>query len=212
MKSFLFFLFGTFTNAYNLCVVGSNSGLGKELIYQGCLERNISILALSGSSKPLTTPCRVNSFEEIKTQPPFHNPNVKKDNYWNSLKDYDYENIIFTTSASPFKEDYSDRLMAKIITNLPKSCKQVILISAHGVGDSLKETELGINIMNKWYLKDVYRAKNNQENLLGLNIFKKKYPNLQKTILRPRALSYGKTTLPSISRKDFAKDILDKIC
>ena len=65
--------------------------------------------------------------------------------------------------------------------------------------------------MNKWYLKDVYRSKNNQENILDLDIFKTKYPELKTTILRPKALSYGKTILASIPREQLAKDILDKI-
>ena len=211
MKLLFLFLYGTLSSAYNLCVVGSTSGLGKELVYQSTVDRNMSVLALSGTSKPLTIPCRVNSFEEIKSQPIFNNPNIEKGNYWKCLKDYDYENIVFTTSAKPFKEDYSDRLLVKIMADLPKSCKHLILISAYGVGDSLNENELGINVMNKWYLKDVYRSKNNQENILELDIFKKKYPQLKTTILRPKALSYGKTILSSISRQQLAKDILDKI-
>tara|TARA_A100001015_G_C14953064_1_gene697561 strand:- start:343 stop:990 length:648 start_codon:yes stop_codon:yes gene_type:complete len=211
MKILFIFLYGTLTRAYNLCVIGSTSGLGKELVYQSTVERNMSVLALSGTSKPLTIPCRENSFEEINSQPIFNNPNIKKDNYWKSLKNYEYENIVFTTSAKPFKEDYSDRLLVKILADLPKSCKHLILISAYGVGDSLNENELGINVMNKWYLKDVYRSKNNQENILDLDIFKTKYPELKTTILRPKALSYGKTILPSIPREQLAKDILDKI-
>ena len=167
MKILFLFLYGTLTRAYNLCVIGSTSGLGKELVYQSTVERNMSVLALSGTSKPLTIPCRENSFEQINSQPIFNNPNVKKDNYWKSLKDYEYENIVFTTSAKPFKEDYSDRLLVKILADLPKSCKHLILISAYGVGDSLNENELGINVMNKWYLKDVYRSKNNQENSIA---------------------------------------------
>ena len=81
MKILFIFLYGTLTRAYNLCVIGSTSGLGKELVYQSTVERNMSVLALSGTSKPLTIPCRENSFEEINSQPIFNNPNIKKDNY-----------------------------------------------------------------------------------------------------------------------------------
>ena len=73
---------------------------------------------------------------------------------WNDLSSYDYKSIVFTTSGGPFKDDYSDQLMAKIIPNLPDSCKHLVLISAYGVGNSLNNKEVGINIMNNWYLKD----------------------------------------------------------
>ena len=91
---------------------------------------------------------------------------VDKENYWKDLSKFDYEHIVFTTSAKPFKEDYSDRLMSKIIQDLPKSCKTITLISAYGVGDSLKNKDVAIKAMNDWYLRDVYRVKNEQEKML----------------------------------------------
>ena len=51
--------------SYNLCVVGAGGGLGKELVYQASLNRNKTVLALSGGNKRLTIPCRTNSFNEI---------------------------------------------------------------------------------------------------------------------------------------------------
>ena len=205
--SALFLLFSQ-SNAYKICVFGATSGLGKELVYQSALDYNVSVLAMSGTNKPVTVPCRVNSFQEIKNQPPFFNPNVKRENYWRDITKYDFENAIFTTGAAPFEDDYSDKLLTKVITNLPKSCKQIVLVSAYGVGDSLKKNDIGINIMNNWYLKSAYEAKNNQEEILNMDIIKKKYPDLKVKIFRPRALSYGATTLPSITREDLAKQIL----
>ena len=52
--------------------------------------------------------------------PPFINPNVERGNYWKDLRCNDYEHVIFTTSASPFKDDYSDVLMSKIMQDLPE--------------------------------------------------------------------------------------------
>ena len=196
--------------AYNLCVVGASSGLGKELVYQTSLNRNKTVLALT-TEPSLTMPCRTNSFKEIKNQPVYISKKVKKENYWKDLSRFDYDHILFTTSARPFKEDYSDRLMCKILQNLPNSCKTVTLISAYGVGDSLKKNEVGISIMNNWYLRDVYRAKDEQEKMLDYNMFKLKYPQLKRYILRPKALSYGETTLDSVSRKEFAEAILDRL-
>jgi len=196
--------------AYNLCVVGASGGLGRELVYQGSLDRNKTVLALT-SQPVLRAPCRVNSFTEIKNQPIYITNKVKRENYWKDLSKFDYEHIVFATSAKPFKEDYSDRLMCKIMQDLPKSCKTVTLISAYGAGDSLKNNEIAIQAMNRWYLKDVYRVKNEQEKMLDYNMFKKKYPNLKRYILRPKALSYGKTLLNSVTRQDLANNILDNL-
>jgi hypothetical protein len=204
-------ILGNVARGYQICVVGATSGLGKELVYQAALDKNMSVLALSGTSSPLTVPCRVNSFEEFKKQPPFHNPNVVRDIYWNDLTSYSYKSIVFTTSSGPFKDDYSDKLMAKIMPDLPESCKHLVLISAYGVGNTLNKNEVGINIMNNWYLKDVYRAKNSQEELLHLKMFKEKYPQLKTTILRPKALSYGETILKSITRQSLAHEVLEVI-
>ena len=212
MYILFFFTFFQITNAYQLCVVGASSGLGRELVYQGALDRNMSVLALTSSSSPIQVPCRVDSFQEIINQPPFFNPNVQKENYWNSLDDYDYENIVFTTSGGPFKQDYSDLLMSKLLPNLPKSCKKLTFVSAYGVGDSLNKRDFAINVMNDLYLKDVYRAKNKQEELLNLSMFRNKYPKLKIKILRPRALSYGETMLESTSRKTLANQILNDFC
>ncbi len=197
--------------AYKLCVVGATSGLGRELVYQAAYDKNMSVLALSGTNKALTVPCRVNSFQEARNQPPFHNPNVERGNYWDDLSGYDYETLVFTTGAAPFKDDYSDTLMAKIMPALPRSCKHVVLVSAHGVGSSLSKDEVGINIMNSWYLRNVYDAKNNQEDLLKLKIFKTKYPKLRTSIYRPKALSYGATMVKSTTRQDLANKILESI-
>ena len=47
--------------SFQLCVVGATSDLGKELIYQG-IKRNNTVLALTSNKKPITIPCRTNSF------------------------------------------------------------------------------------------------------------------------------------------------------
>ena len=110
MYILFFFTFFQITNAYQLCVVGASSGLGRELVYQGALDRNISVLALTSSSSPIQVPCRVDSFQEIKNQPPFFNPNVQKENYWNSLDDYDYENDE-TSQSEKLNESYLVNLL-----------------------------------------------------------------------------------------------------
>ena len=52
---------------------------------------------------------------EIRNQEEFNHPNLIKANYWEDISKYSYENIIFTTSAKPFEDDYSDKLMEKVL-------------------------------------------------------------------------------------------------
>ena len=211
-QTLLLCILTTLSDAYQLCVVGATSGLGRELVYQGAYDKNISILALSGSPKPLTLPCRENSFELNKNCPPFVNSNVHRDNYWKDLSKYDFENIVFTTNAPPFKEDYSDRLMTKIMLDLPKSCKHVTLVSADCVGSKIfKREEIGSAMIREWYLKDSLRAKIKQERILRLRYLKWKHPQLKQSIYRPKVLTYGPTSIPATSRENLATEILDDL-
>ena len=59
-----------------ICVIGSGSGLGKEIIYQGVNERQVDIIALSSTNKDTMIPCRTNSFSEIKNEERFYHPNI----------------------------------------------------------------------------------------------------------------------------------------
>ena len=62
--------------------------------------------------------------------------------------------------------------------------------------------------MNNWYLKDAYRAKNEQEKII--QEYSSKY-NKNILILRPKALSYGINLYGIKSRKECAEEILDYI-
>ena len=121
MKLLACLLFFFLSKAYQLCVIGATSGLGRELVYQAAHDKNMSVLALSGNPGPVPIPCRVDSFQELRTRPPFVNPNMDRGNYWQDITKYDYETVVFTTGAEPFKKDYSDTLMAKVMTHLPQS-------------------------------------------------------------------------------------------
>lgn len=205
MITFLFFLF-ELGNAFNICVVGPSSDLGKELVYQSIKNQNYTVLGLTSNNKPVTIPFRGNTFTKTGGNKIFRNKNLVIENYWKDISRLNYDNIVFTTSGGPFEHDYSDKLMIKILSQLPECCNSIHLVSAYGVGDSLKRNELGINIMNSWYLKDVYRAKNNQEMLL--NEYNR---DIKKIIYRPKALSYGDTPIKSLSRRELASNILNNI-
>ena len=207
LKYFIYFLsFVKFSNTFDLCVVGASSGLGRELIYQSIKERNKNVLGLSNIPYPIYEPFRGDGYEDIMTTDIFKSSKLVLDSYWNNITD-DYKNIIFCTGGTAFENDYSDKLMKKFLTNLTNSCETISLVSAYGVGDSLKLTDIGIQIMEKIYLKDVYRAKNVQEKLL--NMYPKK--NIKKYIYRPRALSYGNTYCESTTRYELALDMLNNI-
>ena len=191
-----------------ICVVGAGSGLGKELIYQGVNNCQSNMIALTSTNRDTLIPCRTNSFSEIKNEERFYHPNIVKGSYWDSLDNLEYDHVILTTSAKPFEKDYSDSLTKKILQELPLKCKGISMISAYGVGNTLEGSNAGIGIMNAWYLRDVYRAKNEQEQLLKEFT---KSNDVSLKIYRPKALSYGETLLDSTSRQKLANQILSDI-
>ena len=195
-----------FINGFNICIVGASSGLGKELIYQS-LEKNNKILALTNNPKNIKIPYRGGGLSNQETNVCLTSENLKIDKYENFNK-YNFENIVFTTGAQPFENDYSDIITKNILNNNIISLKNIILLSADGVSESLQESNLGIKIMNNWYLKDAYRAKNEQEKIV--NEYCKKYKK-NILVIRPKALSYGFNLYGIKSRKKCAQEILEYI-
>jgi hypothetical protein len=212
-------------NAYfDVCVVGASSGLGKELVYQSLNNYNLKVLALTSNLDEVKIPYRGGGLNDDLNRPAIIDDNLKIENYWKDFKDaYDYKNIIFTTSSTAFKEDYSFFLTKKILNNLSSYCENINLVSAHGVGDSLDDANLGIKIMENFYLKDVYYAKNRQEELINnfqwddsksINpYYKKNIKNKKiiKKIYRPKVLTYGKNVFNGQSRQELASIILDNL-
>ena len=195
----------------NVCVVGANSGLGKELIYQSAIDRNNTVLGLYSTYDNVIMPYRGGGLEE-KTEnlEPIKSDNIILESYWDDTH-IDYEHIIFCTSSKPFTEDYSDKLTEKYLQKLSDKCKTISLISAYGVGDSKEKSSLGIKLMDAIYLKDVYRAKNIQEDLINYNS-NVRSGKIKKFIYRPKVLSYGKNPfIQSTSREELAKKILNNI-
>ena len=190
---------------FDVAIVGASGNLGKELVYQSIVNYNANVLGLSSKTNVFYKPSRINSFNKNNEYEEFKSKNLILQNYWSYVSD-DYNHIIFCTSAKPFQKDYSCKLFEKFLYNLSPECKSISLVSAFGAGESIKEGNLGIQIMDRFYLKDVYASKNNQETLL--NSYNN---NVKKYIYRPRALSFGKTRLSSTSRKDLAQEILKVI-
>lgn len=193
-------------NSFNLCIVGATSGLGRELIYQG-LENNIKILGLTNNANKIKIPYRGGGLSNKKTNIYLTSDNLKIDKYKNYNK-YNFENIVFTTGAQPFENDYSDIITKNILSKNLTNIKNIVLLSADGVAESLPKSNVGIKVMNNWYLKDTYRAKNEQEKFI--QDYSSKY-NKNVLIIRPKALSYGVNLYSIKSRKQYAEEILNYI-
>ena len=203
MKILLLFLNFIITYSLKVCVIGASSSLGREIIYQGVNDFNYNILGITNSPEKVCIPYRGSGLDDKSDKILIKDNKLKLYNYLDIIPNYDA--LVFTTGGTAFeKNDYSDKITEKFLNNLPKSCKSVSLISAFGVGDSIKGANLGIVSMRNWYLKDVYRAKENQEYLL--NNFER---NIKKIIYRPKVLSYGDTSFDSIPREVLAKEILN---
>jgi len=63
MKIFILFNILYLVNCFNICVIGSSSGLGKEIICQS-LEKNINVLALTNNPDKIYYPFRGKGLDE----------------------------------------------------------------------------------------------------------------------------------------------------
>ncbi len=235
LQLFLYFLLEINTiNSLNVCIVGSSGGLGKELIYQ-CLKEQFNVLALTNNPENIKLPYRggglnynindreyiLNNNLENDLDNNFLQNNIKNkkliidsyNNYTNyNNNNIDYNNIIIACGGKPFQKDYSDIITNNILFNENNEnneickLKNIVLISAYGVGDSLANSNPGIKIMNNLYLQDTYRAKNIQEELV--NNYKKNNPETNIKIYRPKALSYGTNIYSAKPREELTKEII----
>ena len=208
MKIIIILNFFNLINCFNICVIGASSGLGKEIIYQS-LEKDINILGLTNNPDKIYYPFRGEGLDEnYKSKTLMKSPKLVLDSYKNNNKHL-FENLIFTIGAKPFQNDYSYEVTKKILFEKKPILKNIVLVSAFGVGESEINSNFAIKIMNNWYLKDVYKAKNRQE------IFLKNYVNNNKNInlliLRPKVLSYGKNIFNGKSRQKLAEEIINSL-
>jgi hypothetical protein len=186
-----------------VCVIGASSGLGRELIYQGINDFEYNMIGVTNSTNKVCIPYRGGGLDDKSSNEKIISKKFKLCSYLENVGYYDA--IIFTTGGTAFENnDYSDKITMKYLQSMPQKCKSITLISAYGVGYSINNADLGIVSMKNWYLKDVYRAKQEQENMV--NLF---HRNIKKQIYRPKVLSYGNTnTFKSTSRQALAKEIL----
>jgi hypothetical protein len=203
--SFLFILsLIGYCDSYNLAIVGASGGLGRELVYQSITNyNNVNVIGFTSKPYKLYEPYRGDGYEETKEMPVFDSRKLKLQHYWKEIYDNNYDSIIFCTSGGPFENDYSDKLMNKFLQNMPATCKDIVLVSCYSVDKNINKYNAAYQIMGNIYLKDVYRAKLEQENII------KKEKNVRKKIYRPPALSYGPTFFLSQTRQELAEEILE---
>lgn len=200
----MLFSIGSTVDAYKIAIVGAHGGLGRELVKQS-LDKKWKVCAMVRRNDPIFEPIRQGWLnEDQRILKPIRHKNL---DITTNYKDCSFDSIVFSLSGKPFQKDESYKLVQNICQNLPPRCKQVCLVSAYGVGSSLKDANYGIKVMNSWYLKDVYESKYIQEQIV-CNLSSK----VDTFIIRPKVLSYDIIPLNPISttRQDLARNILDE--
>lgn len=195
-----------FSYTYTVAVVGASGGLGRELVYQS-LNKDLDVLAVTRFSDKIVYPYREGGLEEtFQRMEIIADPGIKLVKQEKLTGKEEYDSLILCMSGKPFEKDDSYKTCKRICENLPETCKNICLVSAWGVGNSIKHANLGIVAMKNWYLKSVYESKQIQEEIVTHTSAEKNIPCL---VLRPKVLSYGTNIIPSTPRQTLATEILD---
>jgi putative NADH-flavin reductase len=194
--------------AYTVGIVGAQGRLGRELVLQTLEERHWHARALvRRPDEPVLRPSRDGWLRE----PPGVRAPLRSDAL--SVRSVDAPDalegcdaLVLALSGAPFEADTSTAVVRDLCARLPPTCERVCLVSAFGVGDSLRRADPGIRVMDAWYLRDTYAAKHEQEALVRALAV----PQL---VLRPRVLSHAPVPLNPIAttREDLARRILSWI-
>ena len=197
---------------FTVAISGATGGLGRELCQQS-VDRGWNTLALTrNTGSRVMAPIRYAGMVDVPTEKEeISSPLMTVLHHDDAIAvQAPYDALILALGGKPLKSDGTTRVVETICANLPHTCKAVCLVSAYGVGSSLEGSNVGIRLMESWYLQDVYAAKRAQENIVR----DMRTKNMQILILRPKALSYGRLTPfdTSLPRKDLAGNILEWCC
>lgn len=196
----------SFTLSYTIAIAGASGGLGRELVYQS-LNNDLDVIGITRSSKTVTYPYREGGLEEtFGRMEIISDPNLSVLQVSDLSGKEEYDSLVICMSGKPFEMDASHKTCQTLCETLPESCKNICLVSAWGVGDSIKHANPGIVAMKNWYLKSVYESKQIQEEVVTKKSTEKNLPCL---VLRPKVLSYGNTIVPSTPREKLASEILE---
>ena len=196
-------------------IVGAQGELGRTLVQQ-CKDRDLTPVAFvrrpqdpifppsySGWLSPAARP------EDASTKLPDMR-NIERVDTLNlqACCTADIDALIFTMSGKPFENDTTMETFRTLTAAKSERCNTMCLVSAHGVGDSVVNANVGIKIMRSWYLKDTYASKQQQEDIFAEL---RRTTNKSLIIVRPKVLSFEPIPFnPSATpRCALARDILD---
>jgi nucleoside-diphosphate-sugar epimerase len=197
---------------YSIAVAGIRGGLGRELASQA-LSHDMRVIGLVRPTEVTETirhPVRRGwlsaSADDAATAEVIRDTRLSLHALDRPSPNYDA--LILCMSGQPFdSHDTMYESTVSICRLLPRSCKHIVLVSAHGVGESIRQSNVGIKVMRGWYLRETYSSKERQE------MFVAGLEGVTTTILRPRVLSYGHIPFNTIStrRQDLAQQILHSV-
>lgn len=187
--------------AYTVAIAGVRGGLGRELAAQS-IDRGCDVVGIvrEDVTSPVMRPCRIGWLDElVPNTTPLTGVHL-------TTAPTKYDALVLAMSGKPFAPDDAHRTTRALLATLPDTCTDVVLVSAHGVGDSIENANAGIRLMRSVYLRSTYASKQIQEELV------RALP-VRTRILRPKVLSYGAIPFNTIAttREALARDILDHL-
>jgi putative NADH-flavin reductase len=191
----------TTIHALTVAICGATGGLGRELCQQG-VERDFNTIAIvRRTTVPILVPNRDGRFVDGATrQPIISHPRLSVTHYDDMIRTGTrYDALILALGGKPFEKDNTTQTVQRICQSLSSTCRRVCLISAFGVEDP----DITVQWMTSWYLRDVYKAKAEQEGIVQAL----RSDSVDVLVIRPRALSYSPTPL-STTRENLARHLL----
>ena len=187
--------------ALHVGVLGATGGLGREVCYQA-LARGWHVTAWTHVQEEVREPFRGSGLRDKEPTlfPVLRDPKLRVVPC-GTPPDPSCDALVLAAGASAFERDDSDAAVATLLAQTDGQAPYVVLVSAFGTQPTWGEN-VGITAMREWYLKDVYRAKREQERLVADS-------GLPYRLLRTGALSYGGAV--GTSRQSLAADILDDV-
>jgi hypothetical protein len=118
--------------------------------------------------------------------------------------------IVFAMSAKPFASKDEMCLQNDVVQEMcdtaqQVNCSKICLVSAFGSGSTLEGSNAAYRVMHDFYLKEVYSAKEIQEEIVS-NV-----TNCEHLILHPKVLCFEPIPFnpDAVVRSELAKDILE---
>ena len=210
----MFALINVAAVSLTVSIAGAQGRLGRELVTQS-LERGWNVRGIVRRIEdPVYHPVRRGWLDERRPteMEPVVSPNLTLTD--NATCSSDTNAIIFVMSEPPVVfsrrepiREQTDLVRHLCHTSRHTNCSHVCLVSAFGAGESLYGANAGYRVMHDLYLKDLYRAKEEQERIVG-NI-----SHMATFVLRPKVLVFEPYPLNrfAVVRSELATEILDWI-